>query len=46
MTALYLLALPLAIIIGAVTGLVLSPHRQQRRRGTAAPYGASRPTYR
>lgn len=33
MTALYLLALPLAIIIGAVTGLVLSPHRTRRPRG-------------
>ncbi len=35
MTALYLLALPLAIIIGAVASLVLSPHRT-RRPGVAA----------
>lgn len=33
MTALYLLALPAAIAVGAVAGLVLSPHRVRRPRG-------------
>lgn len=33
MTALYLLALPAAIAIGAVVGLVFSPHRIRRTRG-------------
>ena len=33
MTALYLLALPAAILIGAVVGLALSPHRPRRVRG-------------
>ncbi len=32
MTALHLLALPAAILIGAVVGLVLSPHRVRRPR--------------
>lgn len=38
MTALYLLALPAAIAVGAVAGLVLSPHRRPRR--------SAHPTYR
>lgn len=33
MTALYLLALPAAIAVGAVAGLVLPPHRVRRPRG-------------
>ena len=33
MTALYLLVLPAAIVLGAVAGLVLSPHRARRPRG-------------
>lgn len=32
MTALYLLALPAAIVLGAVAGLVLPPHRARRPR--------------
>lgn len=33
MTALYLLALAAALAVGAVAGLVLSPHRVRRPRG-------------
>lgn len=33
MTALYLLALPAAIFIGLVAGLVTSPQRARRHRG-------------
>ncbi len=32
MTAIYLLALPAAILIGALVGLVMSPHRPRRPR--------------
>lgn len=43
MTALYLLALPAAILIGLVLGIVLAPRHQ--RKGQPS-YNASRPTYR
>lgn len=33
MTALYLLVLPAALAVGAVAGLVLSPHRTRRPGG-------------
>jgi hypothetical protein len=33
MSALYLLALPAAITVGAIAGLVLSPHCARRPRG-------------
>jgi len=33
MTALYLLVLPAAIVLGAVVGVMLSPHRARRLRG-------------
>lgn len=33
MTALYLLVVPAALAVGAVAGLVLSPHRTRRPKG-------------